>query len=85
MRVTPPLPHELIESIYFDDPNGIQLEITRPLRTMSDTRRAGRGVDAARASPTSPSRPAPPHRPLWQRKAELDKAPVRNDREVAGP
>ena len=29
------LPVELIESIYFDDPNGIQLEITRPIRDMS--------------------------------------------------
>lgn len=36
VRVTPPLAHELLESIYFDDPNGIQLEITRPLRVFGD-------------------------------------------------
>jgi catechol 2,3-dioxygenase-like lactoylglutathione lyase family enzyme len=32
IRVTHPVAHEVIESIYFDDPNGIQLEVTRPLR-----------------------------------------------------
>lgn len=32
IRVTRPLAHELVESVYFDDPNGIQLEICRPLR-----------------------------------------------------
>ena len=36
VRVTPPLAHELLESLYFDDPNGIQLEITRPLRAFAE-------------------------------------------------
>lgn len=70
VRVTPPLAHELIESIYFDDPNGIQLEITRPLRPMSD-------VDArdaeltVRALADVVEGPSPSIEALWQRKAEL--------------
>ncbi|AUG79109.1 Glyoxalase/bleomycin resistance protein/dioxygenase [Kitasatospora sp. MMS16-BH015] len=78
VRVTPPLPHELIESIYFDDPNGIQLEITRPLREMS-------GIDARDAELTLRAlfdvaeSPAPSAQALWQRKAEL----VRKNAEVA--
>ena len=30
--VSKPIAHELVESIYFEDPNGIQLEVCRPLR-----------------------------------------------------
>lgn len=80
VRVTTPLAHELIESIYFDDPNGLQLEITRPLREMS-------GIDARDAELTlhalidvadspRPSLPA-----MWQRKAEL----IRKNSEVPTP
>lgn len=78
VRVTTPLPHELIESIYFDDPNGIQLEITRPLREMS-------GIDSRDAELTMRSlidvseSPEPSAQALWQRKAEL----VRKSSEVA--
>ncbi|MFI7502375.1 VOC family protein [Streptomyces sp. NPDC049687] len=78
VRVTPPLPHELIESIYFDDPNGIQLEITRPLREMSgiDSRDAELTV---RALADVAESPRPTVEALWQRKAEL----VRKSAEVA--
>jgi catechol 2,3-dioxygenase-like lactoylglutathione lyase family enzyme len=78
VRVTPPLGHELLESIYFDDPNGIQLEITRPLRAFAEidardadlTLRALADV-AATGSPTVQA--------MWQRKAALalDSAGVR--------
>ncbi|MFB6893577.1 VOC family protein [Kitasatospora sp. NPDC056327] len=77
VRVTPPLAHELIESIYFDDPNGLQLEITRPLRTMS-------GIDARDAELTLRAlvdvaeSPEPSVHAMWQRKAEL----IRKDTEV---
>jgi hypothetical protein len=70
VRVTRPLAHELIESIYFDDPNGIQLEITRPLRVMSgiDSRDAELTV---RALADVAESPRPTVQALWQRKAEL--------------
>ncbi|MEX2972997.1 VOC family protein [Streptomyces sp. C184] len=90
VRVTPPLPHELIESIYFDDPNGIQLEITRPLREMSgsDARDAELTL---RALADVAGLPRPSAEALWQRKAELVQkaelvrkaALIRNDTEVA--
>lgn len=70
VRVTTPLAHELIESIYFDDPNGIQLEITRPIREMSK-------IDSRDAELTMRSlidvveSPRPTAEALWQRKAEL--------------
>jgi catechol 2,3-dioxygenase-like lactoylglutathione lyase family enzyme len=79
VRVTTPLAHELIESIYFDDPNGIQLEITRPIRDMS-------GIDARDAELTLRSlidvagSPRPTAEALWQRKAEL----IRKNAEVPG-
>jgi catechol 2,3-dioxygenase-like lactoylglutathione lyase family enzyme len=79
VRVTTPLAHELIESIYFDDPNGLQLEITRPLRVMS-------GIDARDAELTLHAlmdvaeSPDPSVQALWQRKAEL----IRKT-EVSGP
>ncbi|MFC4033363.1 VOC family protein [Streptomyces polygonati] len=78
VRVTTPLAHELIESIYFDDPNGLQLEITRPLREMS-------GIDARDAELTVRAlidvaeSPHPRAQSLWQRKAEL----VRKSAEVS--
>ncbi|WP_261568426.1 VOC family protein [Frankia gtarii] len=70
VRVSTPLAHELIESIYFDDPNGIQLEITRPIREMSD-------IDVRDAELTLKALvdivdfPHPSAEALWQRKAEL--------------
>ncbi|WP_406096042.1 VOC family protein [Streptomyces sp. NBC_01013] len=79
VRVTRPMGHELIESIYFDDPNGIQLEITRPLREMSaaDARDAELTL-AALADVSESSRPSA--QALWQRKAEL----IRKNSEVPG-
>ena len=70
VQVTPPLAHELLESVYFDDPNGIQQEIAYPLRPFGDidardadiTVRALREV-AATENPTVDA--------MWQRKAAL--------------
>ncbi|MEU1887101.1 VOC family protein [Micromonospora rifamycinica] len=79
VRVTTPLAHELIESIYFDDPNGIQLEITRPIRAMAE-------IDARdaeltlRALADVADSPRPSAQALWQRKAEL----IRKNEEVSG-
>jgi catechol 2,3-dioxygenase-like lactoylglutathione lyase family enzyme len=70
VRVTRPLVHELIESIYFHDPNGIQLEITRPLRPFCpiDARDAELTVQALA---DVADEPVPSVQALWQRKAEL--------------
>ncbi|MGV9555554.1 VOC family protein [Streptomyces sp. NPDC003401] len=78
VRVTRPLAHELIESIYFDDPNGIQLEITRPLREMSgiDSRDAELTV---RALADVAESPRPTVQALWQRKAELVQKDARTE------
>ncbi|GAA2514146.1 VOC family protein [Winogradskya humida] len=77
VRVTTPLAHELIESIYFDDPNGIQLEITRPMREMSEI--DARDADLTlRALVDVADSPRPSAEALWQRKAEL----IRKDEEV---
>ncbi|MFC8845291.1 MULTISPECIES: VOC family protein [unclassified Micromonospora] len=70
IQVTPPLTHELLESIYFDDPNGIQLEIVRPLRTFND-------IDArdaeltVRALAEVAATPKPTVEAMWQRKADM--------------
>lgn len=70
IKVTPPLTHELVESIYFDDPNGIQLEIARPLRAFTeiDARDAELTVQALLdvVKEDDPSLYA-----VWRRKAEL--------------
>lgn len=68
VRVTRPVAHELIESIYFDDPNGIQLEITRPLRRFGaiDARDAARTVAALRAAIAEGD---PTAEGMWARKA----------------
>lgn len=39
VKVTPHIRHELIESIYFLDPNNYPLEITRPLRELGESDR----------------------------------------------
>jgi catechol 2,3-dioxygenase-like lactoylglutathione lyase family enzyme len=70
IRVTPPLAHEMIESIYFDDPNGIQLEITRPLRNFGST--DARDAELTVTALTDVVRKgAPSLQATWQRKAEL--------------
>jgi catechol 2,3-dioxygenase-like lactoylglutathione lyase family enzyme len=72
VKVTHPLQHELLESIYFDDPNGFQLEITRPLRPF-------RAIDARDADLTLQAladvaaKPEPTVQAMWQRKAELSR------------
>lgn len=73
VRVTPPLPHELLESIYFDDPNGIQLEITRPLRPFApiDARDAELTL---RALSDVTRNGKPTVEDMWRRKGELSRA-----------
>jgi catechol 2,3-dioxygenase-like lactoylglutathione lyase family enzyme len=70
IRVTHPLAHELIESIYFNDPNGIQLEITRSLRPFApiDERDAELTLQAL---VDVVDEPEPTAQALWKRKAEL--------------
>ncbi|MEY9852229.1 catechol 2,3-dioxygenase-like lactoylglutathione lyase family enzyme [Leifsonia sp. EB41] len=70
VRVTRPITHELIESIYFHDPNGIQLEITRPLRAFDqrDSRDADLTLQALADVAASP---APSIEELWRRKFAL--------------
>jgi catechol 2,3-dioxygenase-like lactoylglutathione lyase family enzyme len=63
--------HEVIESIYFRDPNGYFIEITRKLRALGplDAMDAALTLEAAmqaEADSTSPSIDA-----IWQRKARL--------------
>lgn len=75
VRVTRPLAHELVESVYFDDPNGLQLEICRPLREFGpiDARDAEVTVtaliDAVEAGEDSLAA-------VWRRKAELISARI---------
>ncbi|WBO65002.1 VOC family protein [Streptomyces camelliae] len=73
VRVTPPLAHELLESIYFDDPNGIQLEITRPLRPFApiDARDAELTLRAL-SDVTRNGKPTVEE--MWRRKGELSRA-----------
>ncbi len=73
VRVTPPLAHELLESIYFDDPNGIQLEITRPLRAFAaiDARDAELTLRAL-SDVTRNGKPTVEE--MWRRKGELSRA-----------
>jgi catechol 2,3-dioxygenase-like lactoylglutathione lyase family enzyme len=73
VRVTPPLAHELLESIYFDDPNGIQLEITRPLRPFApiDARDAELTLRAL-SDVTRSGKPTVEE--MWLRKGELSRA-----------
>lgn len=70
IAVTPPLAHELVESIYFTDPNGLQLEVARPLRPFGDidARDAALTVEAlldvVRKGDASLEK-------MWRRKAEI--------------
>jgi catechol 2,3-dioxygenase-like lactoylglutathione lyase family enzyme len=68
--VTRPLAHELVESIYFDDPNGIQLEICRPLRPFgpTDSRDAELTLEALLAVVESGD---PTLHSVWRTKASL--------------
>jgi catechol 2,3-dioxygenase-like lactoylglutathione lyase family enzyme len=68
--VTPPLTHELVESIYFEDPNGIQLEIARPLRAFTEV--DARDADlTVRALLDVVKGEKPSLHAVWRRKAEL--------------
>jgi hypothetical protein len=61
--------HELLESIYFDDPNGIQLEIARPLRPFGpiDARDAELTLNAL----ADVAKPDATIEHMWRRKAEI--------------
>jgi catechol 2,3-dioxygenase-like lactoylglutathione lyase family enzyme len=73
VNVSPPIRHELIESIYFTDPNGYPLEITRPMRSMNklDAADAELTVAALLASVATGAGSA---EDMWRRKGELVKA-----------
>ncbi|GAA3749247.1 VOC family protein [Salinactinospora qingdaonensis] len=70
VRVTPPLTHELLESIYFDDPNGIQLEIARPLRSFGAPDSRDAALTLAALSDIHKKGEATLEQ-MWRRKAEL--------------
>jgi catechol 2,3-dioxygenase-like lactoylglutathione lyase family enzyme len=68
--------HEVIESIYFRDPNGYFIEITRKLRALAarDARDAAATLEAAIAledEARAQQRPFARIDAVWQRKAEL--------------
>ncbi|CAM5485845.1 VOC family protein [Leifsonia shinshuensis] len=75
VRVTRPITHELIESIYFHDPNGIQLEITRPLREFNEAD-ASDAEFTLRALGQVASETDPSIEKLWRRKFSLLPLPV---------
>lgn len=68
--------HEVIESIYFRDPNGYYLEITRSLRAFTelDYRDAQLTLEAAVAEEESRGGKFKDVEPIWRRKGELVKA-----------
>jgi catechol 2,3-dioxygenase-like lactoylglutathione lyase family enzyme len=70
VRVTRPVAHEVIESIYFDDPNGIQLEITRPLRRF-DERDARDAALTMQALVADIEGGAPSGAGMWREKGRL--------------
>jgi hypothetical protein len=70
VRVTHPLQHELLESIYFDDPNGIQLEIVRPLRPFGPLDAADAEL-TLRALADIAAKPGDTIQDMWRRKAQL--------------
>lgn len=70
--------HELIESIYFRDPNGYLIEIGRQLREMSklDERDAGMTLEAAMQADADAKAGVAPFRSIesvWQRKGALQR------------
>ena len=62
--------HELIESLYVDDPNGYHLEITRKLRPLGDADDADTAVSIQALIDVSRD-PEPTLEKLWARKGEL--------------
>jgi catechol 2,3-dioxygenase-like lactoylglutathione lyase family enzyme len=70
VNVSPPIRHELVESIYFTDPNGYPLEITRSIRpmTQNDALDAALTVQALVESVETGANSA---QDMWQRKARL--------------
>jgi catechol 2,3-dioxygenase-like lactoylglutathione lyase family enzyme len=68
--------HELIDSIYFRDPNGYLLEITFQLREMnaldaSDAQLTLQAAMAAERAASAAGTPLAGIEPIWQRKAQL--------------
>jgi len=78
VKVDMHIQHELIESIYFRDPNGYLIEIGRQLREMSelDERDAGMTLEAAIAAETEAQAGGAPFKSIesvWQRKGVLQR------------
>jgi catechol 2,3-dioxygenase-like lactoylglutathione lyase family enzyme len=70
VNVSPPVRHELIESIYFTDPNGYPLEITRPMRAMNELDAADAALTVAALLETVASGKGSAE-DMWLRKARL--------------
>jgi catechol 2,3-dioxygenase-like lactoylglutathione lyase family enzyme len=62
--------HELIESIYVFDPNGYNIEISRPLRPVTDADLADSELSIQALCEVSED-PEPTLEKVWRRKAEL--------------
>jgi catechol 2,3-dioxygenase-like lactoylglutathione lyase family enzyme len=62
--------HELIESLYVDDPNGYHMEITRKLRAVTDADLADTEL-SIQALLDVCDQPEPTLAKMWERKAEL--------------
>lgn len=69
VRVTRPMQHELLESIYFDDPNGIQLEIARPLRSFGPV--DARDAELTLRALSDVAKPDATVQDMWHRKGEI--------------
>jgi catechol 2,3-dioxygenase-like lactoylglutathione lyase family enzyme len=70
VNVSPAIRHELIESIYFTDPNGYPLEITRPMRPMDDVDAADAELTVAALLETIASG-KPSAEDMWRRKGRM--------------
>ena len=78
VKVDMHIQHELIESIYFRDPNGYLIEIGRQLREMTelDERDAGMTLEAAIAAETEAQAGGAPFKSIetvWRRKGVLQR------------
>lgn len=70
MRHAGPVAHELIESIYVYDPNGYNLEISRPLRSLTEADAADTEL-SIQALLDVAAQPHPTLEKVWARKGEL--------------
>ncbi|MEU7002323.1 VOC family protein [Nonomuraea sp. NPDC046570] len=80
VRVIAQIVHETIESIYVRDPNGMVLEITRPLRELSERDEFDAELSLAALLDTL-EEDDPTLETFWRRKAELVEKELANDPE----